>query len=130
MQHPIQTSTITISEYPLDDIPLDLAPRRLIAPRRRLRELSTDHITHIAPNLLINNEMIDESLNRVMTSMHAMSSDVEQPESPPVIIDLNIFKKLVFSFINNYLKCKKNEIEFFLRLLLLTIHTLLYIYCC
>jgi len=107
LQHPIQTSNITISEYPLDDIPLDLAPRRLIAPRRRLREPSTDHIIHTAPNLLINNEIIDESLNRVMTSMHTMSSDVEQPESPPVIIGFNIFKKLVFSFIINYLIFKK-----------------------
>lgn len=72
-------------EHPLDDSPLDLAPRRLIAPRRRLRELSSDHTIYRAPNLLVNNEPTDDSLNRVIASMNAVTSDVEQPESPPVI---------------------------------------------
>lgn len=74
------------SEHPLDDSPLDLAPRRLIAPRRRLRELSTDHTIYRAPDLLVNNEITEDSINRVVATMHhAMSSDIEQPESPPVI---------------------------------------------
>jgi len=74
------------SEHHFDDSPLDLAPRRLIAPRRRLRILSTDHSIYRGPNILVNNEIVDESLNQVMANMHAMSSNVEQPESPPVII--------------------------------------------
>lgn len=74
------------AEHSFDDSPLDLAPRRLIAPRRRLRELSTDHTIYRAPNLLVNNELTEDSINRVMANMHAMNSDVEQPESPPVII--------------------------------------------
>lgn len=74
------------SEHPVDDSPLDLAPRRLIAPRRRLRELSTDNTIYRAPDLLVNNEFTEDTLNRVMASMHTMASDVEQPESPPVII--------------------------------------------
>lgn len=72
----------------LDDGPLDLAPRRVIAPRRRIRELSTDHTIYRTPNLLVNNELTGDSLNRVMTAtrMYATSLDLEQPESPSVII--------------------------------------------
>lgn len=84
------------TENSLDDSPLDLAPRRLIAPRRRLRELSSDHTIYRAPNLLVNNELTEDSINRVMASMHAMNSDVEQPESPPVI---KFYKKMYKSFI-------------------------------
>lgn len=84
-----------VSRPELDDSPLDLAPRRLIAyPRRRLRELSTDHTIYRTPDLPVNNELTDDSFNRVMASMHAMSSDIEQPESPPVFIILKIYKKL------------------------------------
>lgn len=70
----------------LDDAPLDLTPRRLIAPRRRIRELSTDHTIFRTHNLLVNNEVAGDSLNRVLTALHARNSDFEQPESPPVII--------------------------------------------
>jgi len=73
------------SENPLDDSPLDLAPRRLIAPRRRLRELTTDHTIYRAPNLLVNDDTTDDSVNRAITSMVSVASDVEQPEYLPVI---------------------------------------------
>lgn len=89
------------TEHSLDDSPLDLAPRRLIAPRRRLRELSTDHTIYRAPNVIVNNEITEDSINRVMASMHAINSDVEQPESPPVI---KFYKNNVYKFnlqINN-----------------------------
>lgn len=65
----------------LEDSPLDLAPRRLIAPRRRLREYSTDHPTYRAPDLLVNNELTEDPINRVMTAM----ANTQQPESPAVI---------------------------------------------
>lgn len=72
------------TEHSLDDTPLDLAPRRLIAPRRRMRELSIDHTIYRTPNVIVrNDEMTEDTLNRVMASV--MNSDVEQPESPPVI---------------------------------------------
>lgn len=70
------------SEHSLDDSPLDLAPRRLIAPRRRLRELSTDHTINSALNLLPSEE---NSMDQVISRMQTLSSDLEQPESPPVI---------------------------------------------
>jgi len=73
------------SEHPIDDSPLDLAPRRLIAPRRRFRELSIDHTIYRAPNLLVNDDLIDAPMNRDIESMVTIASDVEQPESPPVI---------------------------------------------
>jgi len=73
------------SEHPLDDSPLDLAPRRLIAPRRRLRELSTDHTIYRTPNLLVDDDMTDDPMNRAIASMVSIASDVEQPESPSVI---------------------------------------------
>jgi len=73
------------SEHPLDDSPLDLAPRRLIAPRRRLRELSTDHTIYRTPNLLVDDDMADDPMNRAIASMVSIASDVEQPESPSVI---------------------------------------------
>lgn len=76
------------SEHPLDDSPLDLAPRRLIAPRRRLRELSTDHTVYRTPNLLVDDDMTDDPMNRAIASMVSIASDVEQPESPPVIKDI------------------------------------------
>lgn len=78
------------SDHPLDDSPLDLAPRRLIVPRRRLRELSTDHTIYRTPDLLVNNERTNNrnrnrNRNGAMVTTHPMSSDIEQPESPPVI---------------------------------------------
>jgi len=73
------------SEHLLEDSPLDLAPRRLIAPRRRLRELSTDLTTYRAPNLLVDEDMTDEPMNRSIASMVSIASDIEQPESPSVI---------------------------------------------
>jgi len=73
------------SEHLLDDSPLDLAPRRLIAPRRRLRELSTDYTFYRAPNLLVYEDMTDDPMNRAVSSMVSIASDVEQPESPSVI---------------------------------------------
>lgn len=65
--------------YLLEETPLDLAPRRLIAPRRRLRELSTNHTIYNASQSLITNEIL-EVVNRV----HSIDSDAEQPESPSV----------------------------------------------
>lgn len=76
------------SEHLLEDSPLDLAPRRLIAPRRRLRELSTDPTIYRAPNLLVDEDMTDEPLNRTIASIVSIASDLEQPESPSVIIYL------------------------------------------
>lgn len=73
------------SEHPIDDSPLDLAPRRLIAPRRRLRELSADHTIFRIQNLPVDGDMTDDPMNRAIASMVSIASDVEQPESPPVI---------------------------------------------
>lgn len=73
------------SEHPLDDSPLDLAPRRLIAPRRRLRELSTDHTIFRTQNLPVDDVMTDDPMNRAIASIVSIASNVEQPESPPVI---------------------------------------------
>lgn len=70
--------------YFLQETPLDLAPRRMIAPRRRLREFSLDNTIYRAPNLIVNND-IAEDLSRLVAA-HTSSSDAEQPESPPVKI--------------------------------------------
>lgn len=72
----------TRSIHLLEESPLDLAPRRLIAPRRRLRELTTDHTIYSPPNLLLNNEMSDDVNSGVIVP--SIISDAEQPESPPV----------------------------------------------
>lgn len=62
----------------LEETPLDLAPRRLIAPRRRLRgELSTNTVYNASQSLITE---ILEVVNRV----HSIDSDADQPESPSV----------------------------------------------
>lgn len=76
-------------EFPVDDSPLDLAPRRVIAPRRmmaprrRLREFPTDHVMY--RNSGIVDELTEDSINRMMTGINAITPDVEQLESPTVI---------------------------------------------
>ncbi|XP_027837521.2 probable E3 ubiquitin-protein ligase HERC1 [Aphis gossypii] len=69
-------------EHPIDDSPLDLAPRRLIA-RRRPTELSPDHSLFMPPNYLEPDDYMDDILNGDTDSMATIASDVEQPESPP-----------------------------------------------
>lgn len=78
MKTPYASGTRSI--HFLDEIPLDLAPWRLIAPRRRLRELTTDHTIYRAPNLLVSNEINDDGVGPVQSTM----SDGEQPELLPV----------------------------------------------
>lgn len=89
---------VSRTEHPLDDSPLDLAPQRIIAPRRRLGEFSADHPIYRAPDLLINNELTEDSINRVMAAM----TNTQQPESPAVIIIyyyfLVFFLEVMFEF--------------------------------
>lgn len=74
----------TLFEHLLDDTPLDLAPRRLIAPRRRLRDIST---IYRAPVLLLDDDPTNlDDISIPLQNLVSMASDVEQPESPPVII--------------------------------------------
>lgn len=61
-----------------------MAPRRLIA-RRRPTELSPDHSLFMPPNYLEPDDYMDDILNGDTDSMATIASDVEQPESPPVI---------------------------------------------
>ncbi|XP_025408544.1 probable E3 ubiquitin-protein ligase HERC1 isoform X2 [Sipha flava] len=67
-------------EHLLDDSPLDLDPLRLRVSSRRLREqLTSGQTFYRAPNLLTNNELAEDSVNRVMQTIN---SDEEHPESP------------------------------------------------
>ncbi|VVC31643.1 Hypothetical protein CINCED_3A017272 [Cinara cedri] len=71
-------------EHPLDDSPLDLAPRRLIAPRRRLREFAAEH--YRTQELQANNDFTEDSINRVMANVMANQQQPESPaETPPRI---------------------------------------------
>lgn len=75
------------SEHPLDDSPLDLAPRRLIAPRRRLREFVVENFR--TPDSLPNNELSEDSINRII--LGESMANQQQPESPAVTIYYNFF---------------------------------------